>query len=659
MKLFNKIALLALTGVALAACSEDNDWTRGGDATDANKYCANVTFEVPSASVERLPEESTSTIIRVVREKDDYEEVVPIEILSNTDDVFEIGECRFLEGQDTTEVMVDFSKAEIGKNYSLKMAITDPEHVSPYVIDNTMTLTAVRASWEPLPGTGYMDVKLLSAYTPDIKIEVRSDDPTCFRIVDPFAPMMIRVGADQYARNDRINGYTGASEYLKFRVLKPGTEHFGVKVSQSNLVYFEEAMIGRCDDFFGGYRIEVAFDHPCEFQTLRKEEMWEKNYVMVWKEEPKVPTTPEGEYVAGMPAKIQLAPMYYMDGLGGFNYTQDDGMVTIYFPGYEDPVKASILKDFDWNKDKPALTGTFVSEQLGTTTNNSLYAGTCTLTEGDADKDFEDEWGTAYMITSPYAEGYNLYFTVDEHGYIMVPDEVRSQPIGLKALGEDIYARINAGNSIFNLAGREVVLNITFTNEKGTKTYGTTNETIEYVTWTNVGTADWEYVFFGEEDDPYLDEGLVLQQRDYKPTHYRILDALNSVPIKIIISEDNTVTIPQQFTGAVMPPSDNIYVTDFHSFDSRGDYSMYDPETGIISALLFYNLGDGRGADPVEETITFHIGDQPIEAKAPKADISRFAAARKMSRRQGTVRAPWSSYTKTDTKKPLLPLRRN
>lgn len=646
MKLFNKTALFALAGLAFIACSEQNDWTPGVDVTDTNKNYSNVSFERSSKSVECEPEDPTTMSIYVVREKTENEETVPIEILANTDDMFQVGECVFAAGEDKAEVVIDFSKAEVGKNYSMKLALTDRNHVSEYTQANTMTVSVVRAKWVPIEGKGKLYADIIKGKNESVEIQMRSDDPTCFRIVDPFAPMILRINGVEY-KNSETAGYTGADEYLKFRVMKVGEDVFGTKVTRNNLVNFDEVRIGR-GDFVYGYGADVSFRHPSIFASFKDETTWMKNCVMEWLEEPKADKP-------GMPGKIQLAPIYYLEGLGGIDCTQDNGQIAIFFPGYTEPAKADITQDFDW--DEEVFAGEFISEQLGTTTGNSLYRGTCTLTTDDADKVFKQEWGTAYAIPSPYAEGYDLYFTVTDDGYIMLPEEVALQPIGLEALGEDVYAKINVDNSTIDLEKKQLTLNITFCNRDGSKVYATTNESLQLAPYTTVGTADWEYIFFGDENAPYLDEGLTLQRHDEDPSSYRILHALNDVTILFTINEDNTVTINRQETGAEAAPGTPIYVMDMYSFDEEADPSVYNPETSTISAYLLYHYINGNniyGGDVVE-TIKLNFDEQPAEsAKAKK--LGKAFAAKKLRSFAKNVRSPWANYKKVDNKKTFEPL---
>ncbi|MBR5634785.1 MAG: hypothetical protein IKW78_06385, partial [Prevotella sp.] len=60
--------------------------------------------------------------------------------------------------------------------------------------------------------------------------------------------------------------------------------------------------------------------HPADFTNTGTEDKWLYNKVLSYQEN-------------GLPAVVQLAPRYYMFGVGGWNQSQADGILTIVFPG--------------------------------------------------------------------------------------------------------------------------------------------------------------------------------------------------------------------------------------------------------------------------------------------------------------------------------------
>ena len=92
--------------------------------------------------------------------------------------------------------------------------------------------------------------------------------------------------------------------------------------------------------------------------------------------------------------------------------------------------------------------------------------------EGCYDR-LEDVYGVPYRIESPYAEGYDVVFSLKD-GEIKVPKDYESQPLGFKAAGKDVYGAIAAGGSSFG--DIQVDLKITFQDKEGKIEYGTAME---------------------------------------------------------------------------------------------------------------------------------------------------------------------------------------
>lgn len=635
MKLFNKFAMFALAGLAATACTDNYDWTPGGDDTViAGDSVQSVSFEQNTLTLEKDPVEETTVTVRMARKYAATADTVPVEILTNTDSVFTIGECVFAAGDSVATLEINYPTAEVGKTYTLELAVTDSRYASAYDSKNTFSLKVTRVKWVTLEGKGHIEEDLLfGTKNPEVEIQMRDDDHTQFRIWHAFHGLLVEATGGALYPFEKFNIFSDeASEYLSFRILKNGEEFRGNTIASDNLVYFNNF---NCGYYNSSYGEDHFLLHPSAFNgDLAKQDKWQKNAVLAWQEN-------------GLPGKVQLAPYMYLFGAGGgWDHTQDDNQVVIFFPGYKDPVTAKMEEDFDWEE---VFTGNFTSNQLAASGSASLYKGTCTLTTDAADSVFRADYGTAYAISDPYAEGYPLYFAVDDDGNILVPEDVTIQPTGIVAMGDSVFATINGNKSSFT--DKVITLNITFTNKDGSLEYGTADEVLSNITYTTVGTADWAYIFLGNEDgSAYLDEGLELQQRDDRPGTYQILHALNDVTIQFTINEDNTVTFPQQEIGMDYQPGTPLYVTDIYSLNDTYDPCVYDPETTTINALLFYNIGGGQGFSPMPETIKLNFSEQPARsAKAKK--VGTVAAGKKVSAFAQNVRSPWAGYKKVDTRK--------
>lgn len=137
-------------------------------------------------------------------------------------------------------------------------------------------------------------------------------EPNRFRIMNPYK------GAPQCTSNSYITLGGDPAPYFDFEILQKGSTFLGQAITHDDLVYFDYDLVGYYynDGSNAGY---MEIDHPASFSSLRTEEKWLFNKVLSYQEN-------------GLPAQIQWAPMYYIDGVGGFNKTQVDGMITITFP---------------------------------------------------------------------------------------------------------------------------------------------------------------------------------------------------------------------------------------------------------------------------------------------------------------------------------------
>lgn len=648
MKLFNKIAMFALAGMAFAACTDD-DWTPGtfDDTTVSGDSVQNVSFEQATLSLEKDPTDETTTFVRMKRSQTATTDTVPVTVLLNTDSAFVVNDLIFQAGDSLADLKIDYADAEVGKTYTLQLAIEDPRYVSQYSGAATFSMSVTRVKWNNIQGTGrIVDNWLIDANTenPEITIQVRDDDSTQFRIRHPFHGMLVKATDGNYYPFEMFGNFDAdnASEYLTFKVLQSGDELRKQTITMEDLVYFNGCNTGY---YLSNYNDNINYYHPSAFLNPDDESSvaswgetaWTKSKVLAWQEKK------DGQ--PALPGKIQLAPYAYVPSAkGGWDQTQEDGILTIFFPGYKDPVTAKMAEDF--NYEQAVFTGDFTSEKLGTSKNVTLYTDTCTLKTDGADKVFEETYGTAYCMDSPYADGFDIYFAVDKDNNVQIPEDVAMQPTGLMAMGDTVFAVINGNKSSFSK--NLITLNVSFTTRDGAD-LGTTNEVLSNITYTTVGTADWAYIFLGNEDgSPYLDEGLELQQRDDKPGTYQILHALNDVTIQFTINEDNTVTFPQQAIGLDYQPGVPLYVTDIYSLNDSYDPCVYDSETTTINALLFYNIGGGQGFTPMTETIKLNFNEQPTESA--KAKSPKKAAAKKVTTVVKNVRSPWAGYSKSNAK---------
>lgn len=110
---------------------------------------------------------------------------------------------------------------------------------------------------------------------------------------------------------------------LIIHVTKPGDEFGGKTFTKADLVYYDDTDSGLTYASVGGGSDDPIYVcHPAGFNsTGDSEEKWIYNRVALYQEN-------------GIPAIVEIAPFYYMFGLGGWNKSTAP-TITIVFPGYE------------------------------------------------------------------------------------------------------------------------------------------------------------------------------------------------------------------------------------------------------------------------------------------------------------------------------------
>jgi len=148
----------------------------------------------------------------------------------------------------------------------------------------------------------------------NVEIYQNTENRNEYRIKAPFDQIAAEMAEE--GQDPGLNGHQ--SKWLTFTVLQPGQEIAGLKITQKDLVFFNELNTGY---FNSSYSADVLMLHPWAFSSLRSESNGAWNKVLSWQEN-------------GLPGQVQLAPYYYMDGVGGWNQTKKDGIVMITFPDY-------------------------------------------------------------------------------------------------------------------------------------------------------------------------------------------------------------------------------------------------------------------------------------------------------------------------------------
>lgn len=310
MKRFFKIfAAVALVCTTFVACEEKFDeYTPAAQETTAQVY-----FSKDAAStINILGEESVEIpVMRAVNGAG-----VTANITATVDaeyaDLFTIPtSVTFADGETSTPLVITFDPTTLtyGKKYSLSLQIA-ADMITDYGKDVMNLVLDYPEPYVSLGKAKFSDTFLFENVY-EVEVMQNSLNPTQFRLVAPYAEGL---------EKEDFTMEAGPAEFVDFRILTPGDKIHDTEVTQEGLVYFPSYMTGF---YNGSYSAEVWAHHPSTFVKYAAESTWSYSKVVAWQDKENC-----------LPGIVQFAPFYYMDGVGGWDNTQADGLVTITFPGY-------------------------------------------------------------------------------------------------------------------------------------------------------------------------------------------------------------------------------------------------------------------------------------------------------------------------------------
>lgn len=320
-KLFRNILFLSSLTLVLAACQEEKVEPGEKDLDG----CYGVYFPAQDKAVKLVldPAEPTSTKITVMRKNSEGEITVPVTV-ADTSKLFKFAPITFKDGQAETTIDVLFDGIGIGNTYLASLTIEDPAYASKYNSNPiSIDVKVLREKWNNLGVGTWVEHGVFNFDAPENVIIHQNDlDKTKYRIYMRYP--------DPEKEGEEYALYSPKSdEYLSLRLLKSGevfklkTEE--LKVDKDGLVLFDIFDTGIPYDTGAP---NIWFVHP--FNLSKPVNLWYYNKVISYQDD------------GVTPAGIQLAPYYYIDGLGAIDRSQEDGIITIVFPG-------AVLTDYTIN----------------------------------------------------------------------------------------------------------------------------------------------------------------------------------------------------------------------------------------------------------------------------------------------------------------------
>lgn len=311
-KLFKNILYLSSLTLALASCQSEEKVAPGEQDLDG---CFGVYFPAQKETTDLTldPSDPTSAKVTVMRSKSEGAITVPVTV-KDTSGLFVYTPITFEDGQSETTFDLTFDNIAIGSTYMVSFTIDDPQYASKYSSNPTsLDFKVLREKWNEL-GVGTWDEEGYFEFggVPDNVVIYQNDlNKNLYRIALQYPD----------ANGETYSVYSDKSDqYMVLRVLKAGDTYKDVKVTTDGLVAFDIFDTGIYNKNYPSS--PIWFVHPSSFTSLASEDKWLYNKVLMWQDEKNT-----------LPAGIQLAPYYYINGVGGWDYTQQDGIITIVFPG--------------------------------------------------------------------------------------------------------------------------------------------------------------------------------------------------------------------------------------------------------------------------------------------------------------------------------------
>lgn len=518
------VAVPLLAG--LASCSEkEADYAEAAAIAGSEVY-----FSADLNTTIELDPEAKVVYVDINRVKDADAINVPLKVVSNTSEDIKLAESAAFEpGKKAAPVAIKYDPEKIvpGKYDTITVAIDADSYATPYGKAEVTLLVGQKEPWVSLGWGKFYDSFWDEIYY-DVEFEQNALQPNRYRIVKPYKELM---------------GGSAWDPYFEFTIYAKA----GDKVTDiydapcDNFVLFNDCNCGYLYSEPANY---IKTCHAYGWKSLRENaEIMSMNRVVETFED-------------GAPGLIYLSPYYYIDKVGGWNYTQDEGAVQIVMPGY-------VLSDYSASIE---YTGKFTSKDdvESIVADVTLGADVATATIG---------------IYAGKASNEGLEYVTKQGTEITAGGEYKI------ALPEDAES------------GNYTIYVVTFDEEGGSQDCA--YETFKYVapgapaeevkTWTPLYLGTWEYsldAFCNEDGTPYYDEGLVLSQCDQDNSLWKISHLWYDV--EFIFSwdqENNVINFEETFTGANYGYGD-IYAIDMSTYDY--DPSYYDNATGTFMFDVYY-----------------------------------------------------------------------
>ena len=310
------VALVALIGLTMTSCVNKYDYD-AATASGEQVYFDNSTSKVA------LSKDATSFTVPVLRVATTEAATIA---LTSTDEsgIFTIpSSVSFAAGENKALVTIGYdpTKLEYDDFKSITLSLSDTSYGTPYGSSSLSFLAGIPSPFVTIGKAKFMDSWMYDAETYfDVTLQQNEINPDIYRIVNPYNEILVKGGySPNYVKK-------GPSEYLTFQLRHAGEEVGGAILTRDNLVTFEPFRTGYyISDYDSGDTDGEVWGFHVSDDTFHSswhvEAAYLKSCVTAYKED-------------GTPGQINLAPWYYVIGVGGWNKSQEDKQIEIIFPGF-------------------------------------------------------------------------------------------------------------------------------------------------------------------------------------------------------------------------------------------------------------------------------------------------------------------------------------
>ena len=248
--------------------------------------------------------------------------------------------AEFASGSKETSISfpVSYDDMVMGLPYAISLAVPESD-ATPYATANLSIIVIVPEPWEVIGKARYIDEWIweMSDYV-ELTLEQNQLYPNTFRLTlgDEFINAMID------SEGLEKDNFSTVSDYLTFKIMKAGESVNGVTLtSEDDLVFFDTFDLGY---YYASYEADILSVHSYSFSggwgsdpMDTDESYWVNSKVSYYQDN-------------GLPAMIELAPNYYMIGVGGWKY-YTSATQFIVFPDV-------VLSDFSIESEFTGILGT-------------------------------------------------------------------------------------------------------------------------------------------------------------------------------------------------------------------------------------------------------------------------------------------------------------